>query len=51
MDPSYVRSKVRKSLLQRMKKEQRRIRNKGESAMITQKNRDINDTIKTSLYF
>lgn len=51
MDPSYVRSKVRKSLLQRMKKEKRRIRNKGESAMVTQQLRDINDTIKTSLHF
>ncbi len=51
MDPSYVRSRVRKSLMHRIKTEKRRIRNKGESAMVTQQLRDINDTIKSSLFF
>ena len=51
MDPKLVRAKVQKSLLQKMKKEKRRIRNKGESALVTAKMRDINDTIKSSLKF
>lgn len=51
MDPKLVRSKVKKSLLSRMKAEKRRIRNKGESALVTEKVREINDTIKSSLCF
>ena len=50
MDPNMVRNKVRKSLLAKMKTEKRRIRNKGESAMVTEKLREINDTIKSSLH-
>lgn len=49
MDPKLVRARVQKSLLQRMKKEKRRIRNKGESALTTAKMRDINDDIKSCL--
>jgi hypothetical protein len=51
MDPGMVRSKVRKSLLAKMKTEKRRLRNKGESALCTEKLREINDTIKSSLNF
>ena len=51
MDSSYVRSKVRKSLLSKMKTERRRIRNKGESALNTEKNRELNDNIKASIHF
>ena len=51
MDPQMVRSKVKKSILATMKKERRRIRNKGESALITERNRDVTDTIKSSLNF
>ena len=50
MDPNLVRAKVRKSLLAKMKTEKRRIRNKGESALVTEKMREINDTIKCSLH-
>ncbi len=49
MDPKQVRARVQKSLLQKMKKEKRRIRNKGESALSTAKMRDINDTIQSCL--
>ena len=45
MDPRLVRAKVQKSILQRMKKEKRRIRNKGESALNTAKMREINEDI------
>lgn len=51
MDPQQVRSKVRKSLLKKIKQEKRRIRNKGESSLLTQKNRENIDTIKASLDF
>ena len=51
MDPRLVRARVKRSLLKRQKAEKRRIRNKGESALITQRMRDINDTIKSSLVF
>lgn len=51
MDPGMVRSKVRKSLLAKIKTEKRRLRNKGESALCTEKLREINDTIKSSLNF
>ena len=51
MDPGMVRSRVRKSLLAKMKTEKRRLRNKGESALATEKVREINDTIKSSLNF
>lgn len=51
MDPRMVRSKVRKSLLQKIKTEKRRIRNKGEASIITQRNREVNDTIKSSMIF
>lgn len=51
MDPKMVRSKVRKSLLQKIKTEKRRIRNKGEASLITQRNREVNDTIKSSMIF
>ena len=49
MSANEVRAKVRKSLSDRLKKERRRIKNKGENAVITARNRDINDTIKLSL--
>ena len=45
MDPKLVRSKVQKSLQQRIKKEKRRIRNKGESAFLTQRNRENVESI------
>ncbi len=48
MSANEVRSKVRKSLLSKMKTEKRRLKNKGESAMITARNRDIKDTIYLS---
>ena len=48
MDPGQVRAKVQKALLKRIKTEKRRIRNKGESALMTHKMREINDTIKSS---
>ena len=51
MDPQMVRSKVKKSILATMKKERRRIRNKGESALITERNREVTDTIKSSMNF
>ena len=51
MDPQMVRSKVKKSILATLKKERRRIRNKGESALITERNREVNDTIKSSMNF
>lgn len=51
MDPHMVRAKVRKGLLKKIKTEKRRIRNKGESSLVTQKNREINDTIKSSMNF
>ena len=51
MDPKMVRSKVKHSLLKKMKQEKRRIRNKGESALVTERNREVNDTIKSSLGF
>ncbi len=51
MDPKMVRSKVKQSLLKRMKAEKRRIRNKGESAMVTNRIREVNDTIKSSMGF
>jgi hypothetical protein len=47
IDPKLVRSRVKQSLLKRMKDEKRRIRKKGEASLITQRNRDINDTIKS----
>jgi RIO kinase 2 len=49
MDPSMVRNKVKKSLLMRQKLEKRRIRNKGESALATERLREVKDTIKCSL--
>ena len=49
IDPQQVRARVQKSLLQCMKKEKRRIRNKGESALSTAKMREINDTIQSCL--
>jgi hypothetical protein len=51
MDPRLVRAKVQKSILQRMKKEKRRIRNKGESALNTAKMREINEDIEANLKF
>jgi RIO kinase 2 len=51
MDPKMVRSKVKQSLLRKMKTEKRRIRNKGESAIVTDRIRAVNDTIKSSLGF
>ena len=51
MDARTVRGKVRKSILSKIKTERRRIRNKGESALITEKNREINDNIKASIHF
>lgn len=47
MDRKLVRARVRGSLLSKMKKEQRRIRNKGESAIKTELKRDAADTIKS----
>jgi len=49
MDPSYVRAKVRRSLAQRQKKERRRVRNKGETSLVTEKNRDFSENIKQSM--
>ena len=49
MELDYVRSKVRKSLLSKMKAEKRRIKKKGESSLVTQQARDLNDTIKSSM--
>lgn len=49
MNPQEVRAKVRKGILSRLKREHRRLKNKGENAMVTARNRDINDTIKLSL--
>ncbi|RNA37728.1 serine threonine- kinase RIO2 [Brachionus plicatilis] len=51
IDPRMVRSRVRKSLLQKIKTEKRRIRNKGEASIVTQRNREVNDTIKSSMIF
>jgi hypothetical protein len=51
MDPKLVRSRVKQSLLKRIKAEKRRIRNKGEASLVTQRNRDINDTIKSGFDF
>ena len=49
MSANEVRSKVRKSIYSRMKKERRRLKNKGENSVITARNRDINETIQLSL--
>lgn len=51
MDPHQVRAKVKKGLLKKIKTERRRIRNKGESALVTEKNREITDNIKASMHF
>ena len=51
MDPKTVRGKCRKGILKKIKTERRRIRNKGESALVTEKNREINDDIKASIHF
>jgi hypothetical protein len=51
MDPKMVRSKVKQSLLRKMKTEKRRIRNKGESALVTDRNREVNDEIKSNFGF
>src|SRR5690606_33764549 len=49
MDPKMVRAKMKQSLLKRMKQEKRRIRNKGESALATERQREAVDTIKSSM--
>lgn len=51
MDARTVRNKCRKSVLKKIKAERRRIRNKGESALITDRNRENNDNIKASIHF
>ncbi len=47
MDPQMVRAKMRRSILGRLKKERRRIKNKGESSLITSRNRDIKENIQS----
>jgi hypothetical protein len=47
MDQQQVRAKVRRSLLSRLKKERRRLKNKGESSVITSRDRDIREDIKS----
>ncbi len=47
MDPHMVRAKMRKSILGRLKKERRRIKNKGESSVITSRDRDIRENIQS----
>jgi hypothetical protein len=49
MSVNEVRARVRKSIYSRLKKERRRIKNKGENGVITARNRDINETIYLSL--
>jgi len=47
MDPRYVRAKVKGTILKQHKQEQRRLRNKGEASVITNRDRDIRENIKS----
>lgn len=46
LDPTYVRSRVKKSLLNREKQQQRRIRAKGEASAVTRRRRDDSEAIQ-----
>lgn len=48
MEPEKVRAKVKRSLLKKQKKDQRRIMAKGEAAVVTRKRRENMDNIKQS---
>jgi hypothetical protein len=50
IDPQIVRSKVTKALQKRIKTERRRIRNKGETAMVTAQKREVSDAIKQRFF-
>lgn len=46
VDKDYVRSRVKRALLNEGKKERRRIRVKGEASAVTRKRRDIAQSLK-----
>ncbi|XP_014666591.1 PREDICTED: serine/threonine-protein kinase rio2-like [Priapulus caudatus] len=49
MDPAKIRARVKKTLAQKHKQQQRRIRVKGEASSATEKRRDHQDNIKQSM--